>query len=119
MRVLLVTHRFPPDSVAGVERITQTLAAERARMGEHVTVVARGFPPSEDFPYPVREKLTDGTRVYWMRGGRVHFDRFLLYHERLETMFETVLAESEPQVLHVLHLLGLSPRFIAIAKRRG
>jgi hypothetical protein len=41
MRVLLVSHRFPPDDVGGVERYTQDLAAELVRVGDSVTIVTR------------------------------------------------------------------------------
>ena len=33
MQVLLTCHRYPPDGIAGVERYTQTLAAELTRAG--------------------------------------------------------------------------------------
>jgi hypothetical protein len=58
MRVLLVSHRYPPDAVAGVERCTQMLAGELALRGDKVSIPTRrpstGPPPtrivSEQFP---------------------------------------------------------------------
>lgn len=119
MRVMLVSHRFPPDGIAGVERITQSLAGELVRLGDEVSVATRW--PNEASPLEtVRERLTDGTKVFRFSGGRdVLLDRFLAYHEQLERMFAAALAETSPDVVHVMHTLGLSPRFLDLARRHG
>lgn len=119
MRVCLVTHRYPPDGVAGVERYTQTLAAELVKAGDTVSIVTRrplGSPPQ---PETVCEQLPDGTPVYRFAGGKVLLNRFLIHSERLEQLFEAVLAEAAPDVVHVNHLKELSPRFVELAHRRG
>src|SRR5262249_31388264 len=41
----------------------------------------------------------------------------LTHAERLEQLFEAVMAEADPQVVHFNQLIGLSPRFIEIAQR--
>lgn len=118
MRVLIVTHRFPPDGIAGVERITQTLADELARGGDQVCVVCCRPQPTYD-PQPVRELLPNGVLVQRYLGGPVPLDGFLFHHTDMERHFEQTLLEFAPDVVHVMHLLDLSPRFVVLAHRYG
>jgi glycosyltransferase involved in cell wall biosynthesis len=117
VRVLLASHRFPPDSVAGVERITQSLAAELVNAGDTVSIVTRRPAANSAGLNTLRERLRDGTVVHRLVGGEVRLDRPLLHHERLEQLFTRALLEAEPHVVHILHLFGLSPGFIGIARR--
>jgi glycosyltransferase involved in cell wall biosynthesis len=127
MRVLLVSHRYPPESVAGVELYTQRLAAELVKGGDTVSVVTRHWgpaPPAPLVPQTVRERPPDGTTVYRFVGGNyvggeVDFTLFLRDHECLEQLFTAALVEAAPEVVHFNHLVGLSPRFIPIARRLG
>ena len=114
--MLLVSHRFPPDSVAGVERITQSLAAELVRRGDTVTVVTRRTLPPPSQPQRILERLPDGTRLVRLVGGEMSLDRPFLHHERLDSQFAHTLVSAEPDVVHFLHLVGLSPRFVEIAR---
>jgi glycosyltransferase involved in cell wall biosynthesis len=118
MRVLLVSHRFPPDSLGGVERYTQMLVAELAAGGDRVSIVTRRFGRTPSAPEMLREQLADGTMVYRFVGGELHPDRFLLHHERLEQLFLDALIEAAPDVVHVNHLIGLAPHLIEIAHRQ-
>ena len=118
MRVLLVSHRFPPDSLSGVERYTQALAAELADGGDVVGIVTRRFGPTPSVPEMLREQLADGTMVYRLVGGALHPDRFLLHHERLEELFLDAMIEAAPDVVHVNHLIGLAPHLVGIAHRQ-
>src|SRR5262245_20454727 len=117
MRVLLVAHRYPPDSFAGVEIYTHRLAAELVRAGDTVSVVARRWGPNPQVPMPARVKQSDGTTLHRFDGGLVDIERFLDHHARLEQFFKAAVVESAPDVVHFNHLLGLSPRFIEIAHR--
>jgi glycosyltransferase involved in cell wall biosynthesis len=118
MRVLLVSHRFPPLDFGGVERYTQGLAAELVKAGDAVGIVTRRPEASSPEPRTVRERLPDGTSLYRFVGGRrIRFDRFLDHHESLERLFTAALTEEAPDVVHFNQLLGLSPRFVAIAHR--
>src|SRR5437762_13923345 len=103
MRVLLVSHRYPPDGIAGVERVTQMLAAELAKAGDRVTIVTRRQAVSPPVPRVVREQLPDGITLYRFVGGEVALDRFLAHHERLEEAFVTAMIEAAPEVVHILH----------------
>ena len=125
MRVLLVTHRFPPDGIAGVERYTQTVAAELARAGDAVHIVTRRSPsPGASRPILriAHEVLPGGTVVHRLVGGAPEPDALPVPTEgrdRLDRAFDAVLAEADPDVVHVNHLIDLSPRFIDLAHRAG
>jgi glycosyltransferase involved in cell wall biosynthesis len=117
MRVLLIAHRFPPDGVAGVERYTQALAGALRQAGDEVRILTRRFALNPEQPELKRETLSDGATLLRLVGGRYHINRFLDHYRPLEQLFRAVVAESPPDVVHFNHLLGFSPRFIAIAQR--
>jgi glycosyltransferase involved in cell wall biosynthesis len=120
MRVLLVNHRFPPDDVGGVEQYTRSLAAELVAAGETVSVVTRRQADESPRPEILRERLPDGASLYRFVGGSFEYhryDRFLADHEALDHLFTRVMLEEAPDVVHVNHLLGQSPRFLEIARR--
>jgi glycosyltransferase involved in cell wall biosynthesis len=119
VRVLLVSHRFPPDDVGGVERYTQDMAAELIRSGDHVAVVARRSERGRKTIALHRERLPNGTLVYRLLAGVVSFEHFLEHHQRLEQMFTTAMIEFAPDVVHINHVMGLSPRLVQIARRLG
>src|SRR5215212_1517946 len=118
MRILLVSHRFPPDGLGGVERYTQMLAGELADGGDLVGVVTRRLSPYPSLPEMLREQLADGTMVYRLVGGDLHPNRFLLHHERLEQLFSEAIVDVAPDVVHVNHLFGLPPHLVEIAHRQ-
>jgi glycosyltransferase involved in cell wall biosynthesis len=120
MRVLLVSHRFPPDGIAGVERYTQALAADLRRGGDAVAVVARRWATDPPAPALRRERLSDGAAVYrFVGGGTPDPGDFLRHREPLERLFTAAALEADPDIVHVNHLLGLPPRLPEIARRLG
>jgi len=119
LHVLLVTHRYPPDGEGGVERYTQTLATEMARRGHSATVVTRRPEPGAAQLHRRREVGGDGVVVHRLVGGELQLDRFLARSQCLERLFEEILVDERPDLVHVNHLLGHSPRIIAAARRRG
>src|SRR2546423_12168276 len=117
MRILLVSHRFPPDDVGGVERYTEGLAAELVRGGDSVAIVTRRSERGRKAIRMFRERLPDGTSLYRIAAGIVSFDYFLDHYQLLEQLFTQAVLESSPEVVHINHLMGLSPRWIHIAQR--
>jgi glycosyltransferase involved in cell wall biosynthesis len=119
MQVLLVSYRFPPDTVGGIERYTQGLAAELTKAGHMVTVVARRTEPGKANIRLTRERLKDGTVVYRVIGPDIRFDRFLEHHDQLDRLFSTALLESKPDIVHINHIMGFSPRIVRLSQRLG
>lgn len=115
--MLLVSHGFPPEEIAGVERYTEGLAGALVAAGDTVSIAAAALGSQESCTME-RNRL-DGAAVYRLRRPKIPQDRFLLHSGALERLFEDVLEETGPDVVHVNHLIGLSPRFLAAAHRHG
>ncbi len=117
LRVVLTAHRFPPDAVGGVERYTEKLAESLIDRGHTVNVVARR--PDDG---PLRreiEPLSAGGAVHRVTGGRNGRGRFLRDRAECERLFRHVLAEADPDVVHVNHVLDLAPGIVKVARDRG
>ena len=119
MRILLVSYRFPPDTVGGLERYTEGLAAELVKAGHIVTIVARRTEPGRANIRLLRERLPNGTLLYRVIGPDVRFDRFLENHEQLDRLFTLAVLESKPDIVHINHVMGFSPRILQIAQQFG
>lgn len=110
----MVTHRYPPDGVGGVERYVERLGKALGERGDNVTVLTR--TPAH---LPRRPRLDREHGVYRIVGSGVRLREFLVEHALVEAAFETVLRETRPDVVHVNHLIGISPRVVAIARSVG
>jgi glycosyltransferase involved in cell wall biosynthesis len=119
MRVLLVSYRFPPDTVGGLERYTQSLAAELVKAGHTVTIVARRTEPGKPNVRLVRERLHDGTVLYRIVGPDIRFDRFLEHHNRFDQLFRMALLEAKAHIVHINHIMGFSPRIAQVSNQLG
>ena len=119
LRVLYVLHQFLPRHVAGTEVCTFNLAREMKARGHRVAIMTceahHDRPP---FEYSRREQ--DGLPVHEV----VHNYRWSSFEEtydspRADALFERVLDEETPDVVHIQHLHYFSANFITIAHRRG
>jgi glycosyltransferase involved in cell wall biosynthesis len=118
MRVLLVSHGYPPLGVAGVERLTAQLAGELTDRGHAVTVFTRQ-PGEKPATVELRRELRDGIPIIVAVGGGSTFGLFPGHEAALETAFERTLVEMSPDVVLVTHLLNHSPGYVDIAQRLG
>ena len=109
-------HRFPPDGLAGVERYAASLANGLIARGDEVAVVTRRVGGGDRIRL-VQEERADGLVVHRLSGGVLGPDHFLAHAAELERAFTLALLEANPDVVHVAHLYGLSPRLVAIARR--
>jgi glycosyltransferase involved in cell wall biosynthesis len=119
VRVLLVSHRYPPDGISGVERYSQTLAEDLAKSGHTVSVVTRRPLITPQEPRLVRERAAHGITIFRAVGGIIGLDRFLDHHERLEEIFDAVMIESDPDVVHFNHLRDWPPQVVEIAHQNA
>jgi glycosyltransferase involved in cell wall biosynthesis len=116
---MLVSHRFPPDDIGGLERYTESLAAELTRCGDSVSIFARRWTAAPDENRLVRERLPDGTLLYRMLAGPYRPSGVPERPRELDRLFMMAALEAAPQVVHVNHLMGMPPGLIQIAHRMG
>jgi glycosyltransferase involved in cell wall biosynthesis len=114
MNVLLVTHRFPPDGVGGVERYVESLAAELRTLGDRVRILTR--TPAH---WPRRPQLRRTDDVFRIVGSGVRLDEPGAHADTLARLQERVIAATSPTVVHVNQLIGLSPSIVRSAQMAG
>lgn len=120
MRILYVVHGFPPDTWAGTEVYTLELALAMQRRGHEVTVVTRAPAEGDEPEWSVRADEFQGLRV--LRVAR-RVDCLSLGEsyrpEGARPVFEALLDELRPELVHFQHLLHLSVDWIEVARARG
>lgn len=119
MKILLVSHSYPPVGTAGTETYTAQIAGRLARGGHEVEV----FTTAKDIARP---HLSLHTRVH--EGIRVHEVFNNLYYDSfqdtwdlapIEPLFDGVLADHRFDVVHFQHLMYLSVGCVELAHGRG
>jgi glycosyltransferase involved in cell wall biosynthesis len=114
VRVLLVTHRYPPDGIGGVERYVERLRAALELAGDDVEVLTR--TPRR---FPRRPRLVQDAGALRIVGSGVRLREFLVGHDDVERAFAAALERTSPEIVHVNHLIGLSPRIVTLASQAG
>ncbi|HKD99769.1 MAG TPA: glycosyltransferase [Planctomycetota bacterium] len=117
MKIWLVSHGYPPEFVGGTELYVRRLAEALAKGGHEVAVVAGSMHWFHEDR--VAEETVDGIRV-------VHIHRSDPYHDRwdksfspsVSALFDGLLAEGKPQLVHVHHWMRLSRDLVEVARRR-
>lgn len=109
LKILLVAHGLPPESVGGVEQHVEGLARSLVGMGHDVTLYAR---TSRDGPQgTIHEESAWGCRVFRVvyRHEGLGSLQDLYSVELLDAAFARFLSEHGPfDVAHVHHLTGVS-----------
>lgn len=120
MRLLLVSHGFPPEASAGVELHTQQLAQALSARGHVVAVFCReGDPRGPEFRR--RFSSQNGLPVWRINNNFVDVAEYTGYYRRPEpeAHFRRVLQEWRPDLVHFQHCLGLSAALPVIAREAG
>jgi glycosyltransferase involved in cell wall biosynthesis len=126
MRVLLVTHRHPPQGIGGVEIWAQELAAALLRAG-HVAAVLTREGGSEASPWPPfsvverEDAAVPGLRVHWMqhRLSDARSFRETWDDPRMSGPVGRVIDGFRPDVVHLAHPDGFGVAPLREAARRG
>lgn len=114
MKILQMVHDFPPQSYAGTELYTLSLARALRRRGHDVTVLYPVTDP-RSAPYTFREGTYQDVPVVRCSVPR----RETMHDPALHAPFGEFLDGRGFDVLHVQHLLGLSGGCMAVARERG
>ena len=119
LRVLLMTHGFPPESVGGVEQHVQGLARGLVERGQQVEIFARSSAAGEQGSLHEGdwEGCTLTRAVYRWEGMTGLLD--LYRTEVMEDALRRFLAGKSFDVAHVHHLTGLSTGCLDILREAG
>lgn len=119
MRVLYVTHLYPPVHSAGVEVFASTTARLLADRGHDVTVLTTEKDIARA-DLSLHRRRHDGLQVVELVNN-LFARRFEETWQRpeIDRIFEDVLDELQPELVHVHHLLYLSSGILGICRRRG
>lgn len=118
MRVLHVVHRFLPRYLAGTEVYTAALARAQRAAGHTVRVFAGD--PAAAAPAEIEWEGVPVRVIPWAGGGNP-VRTFLagLSNPAAERAFAETLRAFQPEVVHIQHLMGLSPRLPEMARAAG
>jgi rhamnosyltransferase len=113
LKVLMVVHGFPPDSWAGVEVLSLTLARALRERGHEVVLFVRS-PGTQDEPdRSLSESGFDGFRVHRFVNQLAFSGVDETYRfAPAEQAFDRVLAAEQPDVVHLQHMIHLSTGLI-------
>lgn len=120
MRILHVAHRFLPRFSTGVEVYVASLAGALQMRG-HVQQIFAGDPTTPAARAYTWEGLPVQTMPWGLGGKSDPVRTFLagLFNPEIERQFRRISTEFSPDVVHVHHLIGLSPHLPAIARSGG
>ncbi len=118
MRILFVSHLFPPRNTAGTETYAYNLA--RPLKQNHRLLVFHTEKRLAIPQYRVLQGEVDGieTRILVNNLCYAHFGE-TFDNPRVEAAFSRILDQFEPDVVHVHHLMFTSLKLPVIAARRG
>lgn len=125
MRVLLICHALPPESVGGVEQHVDGLSRELVQLGCEVEIYARTSAPGRPQGEVVREANGNPsrTRVVYRFEGASTLDQCYqddVLDRALEQHLNLAAAAGRPfDVAHVHHLTGMSTGLPAVLRRHG
>jgi glycosyltransferase involved in cell wall biosynthesis len=124
MRILLVSHKYPPYSLGGVEVYTHNLAG--ALQARHQVAVFYRHDSDDAPPFAEHDEEIDGV---WMRRVSCHrtglaasvAGEFLgtFLNRRIEDSFGRFVAQVQPDLIHMQHVMALSARLLPLARQAG
>ncbi len=113
MRILHLVHQYPPDFIGGTELYTQALANAQATRGHVVTV----FSPSITTTTSIENGVTIQRVPLGARTAQATF--FSTFHQPvLSEAWRATLAQVQPDLVHVQHLMGVLATAINELHRR-
>ena len=120
LKILMVVHAFPPDSWAGVEVLTLTLARALRERGHEIVLFVRTPGTPEESDRNVYEGGFDGFKLHRFVNHLAFSGVDETYRFKpAEEAFDRVLAAEQPDVVHVQHMIHLSTGIIDRCKAQG
>ncbi|MFN0007380.1 MAG: glycosyltransferase [Planctomycetota bacterium] len=119
MEVLIVSHYFAPWGIGGTEDYARGLARFLLRHG-HGVHVFHGIIGQPHEEHEIVEHVVDGIPCTGVEVDLREIDDFsrTWRQEEVDTIFERLLDEKKPHLVHVNHLTRLSLGMLEVLKRR-
>ncbi len=120
MKVLQVSHGFPPKENAGVEFYTLHLSKALAQLKHRVSLFCRGDDPEKE-EFSTYEEVVEGLKVTRAinRLTRIDGPRTLYDNHFIDHLFLKTLDQERPDLVHFQHIFGLSGHLVRLAKEKG
>ncbi len=122
MKVLIVVHQFFPAHFYGTERLVLNLSKQMQRMGHKVKVLTYAFNEKDGLTTKsgalYREYTYQGVPVVSIcHIGRLPPENFFIYDDQLGWILDAILAEEQPDIIHVCHSMWIG-EVIRSAKKK-
>lgn len=120
-KILFVIHNYFPNHGGGTQVYTYNLAKELAKRGYEVKIFTH--EPESEKPDFFVEKYFDGDveiiKVH--KQGKTFVNRLMksIINHDYDKIYENILEEFKPDLVHIQHLLNLSLTLIDITKSKG
>lgn len=120
LKILTVVHGFPPDSWAGVEVLSLTLARALRRRGHEVVFFVRTPGAADEDDRSLHVSEFDGFKVHRFVNRLAFSGVDETYRFRpAEAAFDQVLDVECPDVVHIQHMIHLSTGIVARCRVAG
>jgi glycosyltransferase involved in cell wall biosynthesis len=118
VKVLGVSHAYPPDGVGGTERYAEAVARGLAAQGHAVRVFTGSLEWRERFT--VERRVQDQVAVTCVHRDDLYFDSWdKIGHPRVALAFEDELDAWRPDVVHLQHWIRLTDDLVRRAAARS
>ncbi|MFH0976552.1 MAG: glycosyltransferase [Spirochaetota bacterium] len=117
MRVLLVSHFFPPVSYSGTEIYTYNLALALIKLGHEVYVVNRSHSDKYN-NYTIQIKSYDDIPIIYIN-KYLYKESFkkTYFDEQIDKLFTRIIYAVNPDLVHINHLSFLSMGIVDVIKK--
>jgi glycosyltransferase involved in cell wall biosynthesis len=113
---LYLVHQYPPEHVGGTELYTQSVARVLVNLGHTAGIFSRDHGPG----YGLELRRAENVALWRAWSGPQNPTRRFLAtfgDTAIERLFERVLDDFRPDLVHVQHLMGLPARLLRILAR--
>lgn len=118
MKILHISHGFPPESIGGTELYLRNLVAAQAEAGHQVLVLSGCKELRSEVQ--LEEIEQEGVRVLRIYRDDLYFDHFAkLYHPVVGEKVRAVLSAEKPDLVHVHQWIRLTSNLVEIASDLG
>jgi glycosyltransferase involved in cell wall biosynthesis len=115
--ILHLLHQYLPDHIGGVELYTNWLAAAQQGQGQTVHLFHRRSNPATN----LQQRVDNGVTIWAGSNGRfTPTNRFTttFHNPALHKQFSQVLDQTQPDIVHIQHLMGLPLSLVAQLQAR-